>query len=84
MPILAPALDPTVQDVRFTEDRLEVQLRDGRRVSVPLAWYPRLQAASSEDRACWEACAAGLGIHWPTLDEDLSVEGLLRYASTSS
>jgi hypothetical protein len=55
-----------------------VRLRDGRTVSAPIAWFPRLAAASPADRANWEPSAAGLGIHWPAIDEDLSVEGLLR------
>lgn len=72
--------DERVIGVTCTDDRLDVELRDGRRISVPLAWYPRLLAASPEDRAIWEPCGAGYGIHWPTIDEDLSVEGLLRGA----
>jgi len=70
--------DPRVKDVRVTDDTLEVSLRDGRKISVPLAWFPRLVAASAEDRAQWEMSAAGRGVHWPKIDEDLSVEGLLR------
>jgi Protein of unknown function (DUF2442) len=69
-----------VADVKFTDGRLEVELRDGRRISVPLAWYPRLLNATADKRARWEPCAAGYGIHWPLVDEDLSVEGLLRGA----
>src|SRR5262249_42750541 len=67
-----------VADVRATEDHLEVLLKDGRRISVPLDWYPRLKAATPEDRAVWEPCAAGHGIHLPRIDEDLSIEGILR------
>jgi Protein of unknown function (DUF2442) len=70
--------DPRVKDVRVTDDTLEVSLRDGRKISVPLAWFPRLVAASAADRAQWEMSAAGHGVHWPKIDEDLSVEGLLR------
>lgn len=69
-----------VLDVRFTDDLLVVDLADGRTVSVPLAWYPRLLAASSEQRSRWELSAAGFGIHWPDVDEDLSTAGLLRGA----
>ena len=72
--------DARVAAVTCTVDRLEVELRDGRRISVPLEWYPRLQAATPQQRAAWEPCGAGHGIHWPLLDEDLSVEGLLRGA----
>ena len=72
--------DERVADVTCTTDRLEVELMDGRRIPVPLAWYPRLAAASPQDRAKWEPCGAGHGIHWPEIDEDLSVGGLLRGA----
>ncbi len=78
MAISATVADPRVQDVQITEDALIVGLRDGRRVSAPLDWFPRLKAASVEQRKTWEPSAAGHGIHWPTIDEDLSVEGLLR------
>jgi hypothetical protein len=67
-----------VKDVRVTDENLEVLLRDGRKISAPLTWFPRLLAASAEDRAVWEVSAAGHGIHWPKLDEDLSIAGLLR------
>ena len=67
-----------MQDVWFTEDSLVVRLADGRVISAPLTWYPRLLSASPEQRGRWELAGAGYGIHWPDLDEDLSVEGLLR------
>jgi hypothetical protein len=66
-----------VRDVRTTEDELIVDLVDGRTISVPLAWYPRLLDATPEQRRNWQRCAAGYGIHWPDVDEDLSTEGLL-------
>jgi hypothetical protein len=69
-----------VRDVRFADDELTVTLSDGRRVSVPLAWYPRLLTARPEERANWRLSGGGFGIHWPDLDEDLSTEGLLRGA----
>ena len=69
-----------VADVLCTEDDLKVDLADGRSISVPLAWYPRLLHATAEQRLNWEIAGAGYGIHWPDLDEDLSVEGLLRGA----
>jgi hypothetical protein len=78
MAISAVEIDPRVADVRVTESRLEVSLRDGRTVSAPLAWFPRLAAADAKARQVWESSAAGLGIHWPLIDEDLSVDGLLR------
>jgi hypothetical protein len=69
-----------VTDVALTEDRLIVDLADGRSISVPLAWFPRLLHATSQARENWEIAGAGYGIHWPDIDEDLSVEGLLRGA----
>ena len=80
MGILAPAADERVDDVRCDEDNLIVALKDGRTISVPLAWYPRLFDATPEQRANWEPCSAGYGIHWPDIDEHLSTEGLLRGA----
>ena len=70
--------DERVSDVAFDADRLIVDLMDGRTISVPLAWYPRLFAATSVQRARWEIAGGGYGIHWPDVDEDLSTEGLLR------
>jgi len=70
-----------VRDVRFTEDVLIVALLDGRTISVPLAWYPRLMSATPEQRANWRLAGGGFGIHWPDVDEDLSTKGLLRGAA---
>jgi len=78
--ILAPAPDERVNAVRFDADRLTVDLMDGRTISVPLDWYPRLAQASPAERANFEISGAGYGIHWPAIDEDLSTEGLLRGA----
>jgi hypothetical protein len=64
--------------VHFTASELVVGLTDGRTISVPLVWFPRLLAASDPQRAHWELLGNGEGIHWPEIDEDLSVEGLLR------
>jgi hypothetical protein len=72
-----------VRDVRTTRDMLTVDLLDGRTISVPLAWYPRLLKATAAQRSNWEVCGGGFGIHWPDVDEDLSVEGLLRGAPAS-
>ena len=69
-----------VRDVHDTEDRLAVDLADGRTIIVPLTWYPRLLNATTEQRSRWKVSAAGYGIHWPDLDEDLSTEGFLRGA----
>jgi hypothetical protein len=78
MSISVTIRDERVAAIRFPRDRLEVELKDGRVLSVPLTWFPRLQTATPEQRANWEVIAAGYGIHWPEVDEDLSVEGLLR------
>jgi hypothetical protein len=78
MGILAESADERVKAVRFDEDTMSVDLMDGRTITVPLAWYPRLLEAAAADREVWESSAAGYGIHWPRLDEDLSTEGLLR------
>ena len=78
MGILAPHADERVHDVRVTDDLLIVALADGRTISVPLAWYPRLRNATPSQRANWTRAGAGVGIHWPDLDEDLTTEGLLR------
>ena len=69
-----------VTTVSSTDIQLTVELEDGRSISVPLAWYPRLLHASQSDRDEWQVAGGGLGIHWPAIDEDLSVEGLLRGA----
>ncbi|MDE3091193.1 MAG: DUF2442 domain-containing protein [Chloroflexota bacterium] len=69
-----------VKDVRFTKDTLSVDLVDGRTITVPLAWYPRLLHATPEQRAHWRIAGGGYGIHWRDVDEDLSTEGLLRGA----
>ena len=69
-----------VRDVRFTEDVLIVDLLDGRTISVPLVWYPRLLSASLEQRTNWRIAGGGFGIHWPDIDEDLNTDGLLRGA----
>jgi Protein of unknown function (DUF2442) len=69
-----------VRGVRITEDDLIVDLLDGRAISVPLVWYPRLLSATPEQRANWRLAGGGFGIHWPDVDEDLSTEGLLRGA----
>jgi hypothetical protein len=80
MNILAKVTDERVLDVRFDEASLIVDLMDGRIISVPLAWYPRLAVATPQQRLVWEKAGGGYGIHWPEIDEDLSTEGLLRGA----
>jgi len=80
MGILALAADERVTGVTFTKDTLRVSMRDGRTITVPLAWYPRLFNATAAQRRNWRLAGAGYGIHWPEIDEDLSTEGLLRGA----
>lgn len=65
------------QSVKVTDDTLIVDLDDGRTISVPLAWYPRLLHGTLEERNNWRLIGKGEGIHWPELDEDISVEGLI-------
>jgi hypothetical protein len=75
------AVSPTAVlalDVRFSEDALHVSLSDGREVSVPLEWFPRLRDATPEQRNNWGFIARGIGIHWEDVDEDISVASLLR------
>ena len=80
MGILALTADERVAEVSFSEDSLCVALRDGRKISVPLTWFPKLLQATPQQRANWQVAGGGYGIHWPELDEDLSTEGLLRGA----
>ena len=68
---------PTVTAVSSDDDHLRVVLADGREVSAPLAWFPRLCTATTEQRAHWRLLGRGAGIHWPDLDEDISVQALL-------
>lgn len=68
---------PNAERVTVTEDTLHVELSDGRTISAPLAWYPRLLHATKEERGNWRLIGKGQGMHWSDLDEDISVEGLL-------
>ena len=63
--------------VATTDDSLVVDLSDGRTISVPLGWFPRLTHGTAKERANWQLIGDGVGIHWPDLDEDISVEGLI-------
>lgn len=76
--------DVRVKQVHVDDDRFTVELLDGRSITVPLAWYPRLFSASPKQRHRWEIAGGGYGIHWPDLDEDLSTEGLLRGAPAAA
>jgi hypothetical protein len=78
MGILAIQADERVKHVYFTEETISVDLIDGRTITVPLVWYPRLLNATPEQRQDWQVCGGGYGIHWEEIDEDLSTEGMLR------
>jgi hypothetical protein len=78
MSVSAADVQPLAVDVVFDADVLQVALADGREISVPLKWFPRLQDASAKERKNWRLIGGGLGIHWELLDEDVSVESLLR------
>ena len=68
---------PRATDVACTDDEISVSLADGRRLVVPIAWFPRLAHASAAERARFELLGDGQGIHWPDVDEDVSVAGLI-------
>jgi hypothetical protein len=75
---IAPELErPLIRDVRCDDTMLFVDLVDGRTIGTPIRWYPRLLNATPTQRAKWELMGAGRGVHWPEIDEDLSVEGML-------
>ncbi len=73
---------PDAIDVKVSDDTLSVELSDGRTISVPLDWYPRLSHGKEQERAKWEIIGRGHGVHWKDLDEDISVEGLLAGKSS--
>jgi hypothetical protein len=77
MSSFAARREPLAVDVQVTEDEITVSLADGRRVSAPLVWFPRLLGASAPARSNWRLIGDGEGIHWPDADEDISVEALL-------
>jgi len=77
MPISAIKVDATAVDVAVTDERLTVTLADGRELSAPLAWFPRVLEATDEQRRKWRFIGGGQGIHWPEIDEDISVASLL-------
>lgn len=80
MTSLATAADIRVTDARIEDETLVVELADGRTISAPLAWFPRLLDATPQQRANWKIAGGGFGLHWPDIDEDISTEGLLRGA----
>jgi Protein of unknown function (DUF2442) len=80
MPISAIKIDATAVDVTVSDERLIVILADGRELSAPLAWFPRVLEATGAQRRNWRFIGRGRGIHWPEIDEDVSVASLLRAA----
>ncbi len=80
MPTSAIKVDATAVDVIVTDQRLTVILADGRELSAPLAWFPRMLEATDAQRRNWRFIGRGKGIHWPEIDEDVSVASLLRAA----
>jgi hypothetical protein len=80
MGTFAATADERVKSVRSDDDTLSVDLMDGRTITVPLVWYPRLASATQNQRDHWEPSGGGYGVYWPEIDEDLSTEGLLRGA----
>ena len=78
MPTLLASSEALAVDVSCSNDSLTVVLNDGRTVSVPLVWFPRLLAATSQQRKDWEAIGGGIGIHWEAIDEDISIASLLQ------
>lgn len=80
MPISAVKPDATAVDVTVTDDSIHVVLADGREITAPLAWSPRLAEATGEQRRNWRLIGRGQGIHWPDVDEDISIASLLKVA----
>lgn len=77
MSTLALEVEPEAVSVSVTESQLVVELRDGRHLSVPLSWYPRLLHATTAERQKWELLGDGYAVEWPDLDEHIGIEGLL-------
>jgi len=80
MPTSAVEFDASAVDVRVSDDQLLVALADGRELAAPLSWFPRLMGATDAQRKNWRLIGRGQGIHWPDLDEDISIASLLRAA----
>jgi hypothetical protein len=78
MSVIDDAADPRLIDVRVTDDEIIARLLDGRTISVPLAWSWRLSKATLEQRSNYEIIGDGQGVHWPDIDEDISVDGMLH------
>ena len=77
MSTLSVIREPLATNVEFTDSALKIVLVDGREISAPLAWFPRLLHATPAERSDWRLIGGGVGVHWPQVDEDISVESLL-------
>ncbi len=78
MSTLAISLDPHAVDVIFANEALHLVLADGREISAPLAWFPRLRDANDTQRRNWRLIGQGVGVHWPEIDEDIAVSTLMK------
>lgn len=78
MNILAVEVEPTAVDVSFTDHSMSVRLADGREVTIPLEWSPLLRNATPAERQRWRLIGGGVGLHWDDIDEDISINSLLR------
>ncbi len=78
---ISPNKTAQAKSLYFDKERIHVRLSDGREISAPLDWFPRLRNASDEQRQRWELIGYGVGIHWEAIDEDISVAGLLELPS---
>ena len=78
MSTLSVIREPLATDLEFTDSALKVFLAGGREISAPLAWFPRLLQATFTERNDWRLIGGGIGVHWPSVDEDISVESLLN------
>ena len=78
MSILAVKFDDHAIDVSFTKNALHFVLADGREISAPLEWFPRLRDASAKERNSWRLIGNGIGVHWPEIDEDIAVSTLMK------
>ena len=78
MSILDQITDERIEGVEVTNEFISLTLHDKRKISAPLLWFPKLLDANEKQRSTWEICNAGFGIHWPYVDEDISVSGLLK------
>ena len=78
MSTLAVKFDDHAVDVSFAQDAIRLILADGREISAPLEWFPRLRDASDSDKKNWRFIGNGIGVHWPTIDEDIAVSSLMH------